>query len=204
MCAENRPDGTPEQQLAQICLDDQNNLASMIGQLDPAMLFRCARSLLAAERVVIFAHDKSYLFADYLCYRLNFLRIKASSVQLGDGDTVSTALASLGKNDSVILFSFPPYHLPIHNVASYCRYRGTPILAITDSPVPRAIEGSSVFLCRTGARYFFNSQVATVSFINILASCIAIEMGPLFDEILANEQDVNDFLRNNSGHDKEE
>lgn len=61
-----------------------------------------------------------------------------------------------------------------------------------------------MFLCRTGARYFFNSQVATVSFINILASCIAIEMGPLFDEILANEQDVNDFLRNNSGHDKEE
>ena len=53
MCAEKRPDGTPEQQLAQICLDDQNNLASMIGQLDPAMLFRCARSLLAAERVVI-------------------------------------------------------------------------------------------------------------------------------------------------------
>ena len=49
MCAEKRPDGTPEQQLAQICLDDQNNLASMIGQLDPAMLFRCARSLRLKE-----------------------------------------------------------------------------------------------------------------------------------------------------------
>jgi hypothetical protein len=36
--------------------------------------------------------------------------------------------------------------------------------------------------------------VATLSFINILTSCIAIQMGSGFDEILANEQDVMDFL----------
>ena len=203
MCEENRLSGTPEQQLAELCRDDQNNLANMIGQLDPEELFRCARGLLQAKKVVIFAHDKSSLFADYLCYRLNFLRINTSSVQLGDGDTVSTALAGLEKDDCVILFSFPPYHMPIRNVASYCQYRGTPILVITDSmESPAVSEGSSVFLCRTGARYFFNSQVATVSFINILASCIAIEMGLLFDEIVANEQDVNEFLRNMNGREE--
>lgn len=118
---------------------------------------------------------------------------------------MSTALANLEERDAVILFSFPPYHMPIRNVANYCRYRGTPILTITDSPdSPAAVEGSDVFLCPTGARYFFNSQVATASFINILASCIAIEMGSLFDEILASEQDVIDFLDSNGGYPKED
>ncbi len=203
MYSENRSEGTPKEQLARICLDDQNNLANMISQLDSETLFRCARNLLKAEKVVIFAHDKSFLFADYLAYRLNFLQISVTAVQLGDSDTVSTTLARLEKDDYAILFSFPPYHLPIRNVANYCHYRSTPILVITDCmDSPAVVEGSSVFLCRTGARYFFNSQVATLSFINILASCIAIEMGPQFDEILANEQDVNEFLRNN-GHNEE-
>src|SRR5699024_7838229 len=77
--SQNRSEGTPEEQLAQICLDDQNNLANMIGQLDSETLFSSARSLLKADKVVIFAHDKSFLFADYLAYRLNFLQLNVSA-----------------------------------------------------------------------------------------------------------------------------
>lgn len=181
--------------LQRICACDLQNLSDMVAGLNAEQLFSCARGLLEAEEVLVFAHDASKLFADYLCYRLNFLRIKASSVKLGDSDTVQTVLARLRKTDYVILLSFPPYHLPIYNIASYCRYRGTPLLAITNSPdSPAAVEGSSVFLCHTEARYFYNSQVATVSFINVLTSCIAVEMGPYFDEILEAEQNVSNFM----------
>lgn len=191
-----RGPGTREESLRAICGDDLRNLNEMISGLDANRLFACARGLLAAEEVLVFAHDGSKIFADYLCYRLNFLRVKAVGVKLGDSDTVQTALARLKKTDYVILLSFPPYHLPVFNVASYCRYRGTPILAITDSmDSPAAGEDGDVFLCRTSARYFYNSQVATVSFINILTSCMAVEMGARFDEILAEEQDVSDFMR---------
>lgn len=192
-----RGEGTPEQKLSQVCVDEQNNLSGMIGQLPAGLLFQCARDLLKADEVVIFAHDRSYLFADYLCYRLNFLRIKASAVQLGNGESVSTTLSHLKKSDYVILFSFPPYYPPTLNVARYCRYRGTPIIAVTDSrESPAAIEGSSVFLCPSGARYFYNSQVATVAFLNVLTASIAIEMAGRFDQILESEQDVKDFLHN--------
>lgn len=192
-----KPNGAPDKLLAQICTDEQNNIAEMINKLDFSMLIKCVRNLLGAQRVIIFAHDKSILFANYLAYRLNFLRIKTTSAQLGDSDTVSTTLANLEENDSVVLFSFPPYHEPTRNVANYCSYKNIPILTITSSQdSPAVVEGSSVFLCPSGARYFFNSQAATVSFINILASCTAIEMGPRFDEILADEQDIIDFLRN--------
>ena len=191
----NRTEGTPEQQLAQICMDDQNNLADMISRLDPDTLFQCAGSLLDAHEVLVFAHDRSSIFADYLCYRLNFLQIKASPVQLGNSESISTALARLKSTDAVIIFSFPPYHMPIQNIVSYCQYRGTPVFAITDSmDSPAATTDSHVFICRTGARYFYNSHVTTLSFINVLASCIALKMGPKFEQILANEQDVNEFL----------
>jgi DNA-binding MurR/RpiR family transcriptional regulator len=179
------------------------NLGDMVASHDAERMFACARGLLEADEVLVFAHDATKIFADYLCYRLNFLRVKASSVKLGDSDTVQTVLARLRKTDYVILLSFPPYYLPIYNVASFCRYRGTPILAITDSPEsPAAAEDIDLFLCKTSARYFYNSQVATVSFINILTSCMAVEMGVRFDAILAEEQDVVDFM--SSGHTAEE
>lgn len=190
-----RAPGSPGEKLKAICADDMRNLSDMVAGLDADVLFHCARGLLEADEVLVFAHDGTKIFADYLCYRLNFLRIKASSIKLGDSDTVQTVLARLRKTDYVILLSFPPYHVPIYNVASYCRYRQTPMLAITDSAEsPAAAEDVNVFLCRTSARYFYNSQVATASFINILTSCIAVEMGSRFDDILSEEQDVSDFM----------
>ena len=187
--------GTAEELLNKVCADEQNNLNATIAQLDAQMLVNCAHRLLESERVFVFAHDRSYVFADYLCYRLNFLRIQATAVQLGESNTVSTILAAMQDGDTAILFSFPPYYEPCANAASYCRYKNIPLIAVTDSmDSPAAAGADSVFLCRTGARYFYNSQVATLSFINILTSCIAIQMGSGFDEILANEQDVMDFL----------
>ncbi len=190
-----RAPGDNADKLRAICEDDQRNLNDMVAALDSNRLFSCARGLLAANEVLVFAHDGTKIFADYLCYRLNFLRIKASSIKLGDSDTMQSVLARLSKTDYAILLSFPPYHLPVFNVASFCRRRGTPILTITDSlDSPAAAQDIDVFLCKTAARYYYNSQVATASFINILTSCIAVEMGGRFDEILLEEQVVSDFM----------
>lgn len=64
--------GTAEELLNKVCADEQNNLNATIAQLDAQMLVNCAHRLLESERVFVFAHDRSYVFADYLCYRLNF------------------------------------------------------------------------------------------------------------------------------------
>lgn len=192
-------DGIPasfSNRLRDICSADVRNVTEMIDGLDEAQLFSCAKQLLEADEVLVFAHDATNIIAQYLCYRMSFLGVKAVSVKLGDVDTMQSVLARLKKNDYAILTSFPPYHAPIRNVASYCRHRGVPILVITDSfASPAALDGASVFLCGTAARYFYNSQASTVSFINILTSCMAVAMGRRFDEILAAEQDVSDFMR---------
>lgn len=189
--------------LRMVIADERNNLIATLNTLDIDRLIYCAQQLLRSERVFIFGHDRSFLFADYLCYRLNFLRIQATAVQLGEGNTVSTTLAGIQQGDTVILLSFPPYHEPTSNVVNYCHYKGVPVIAVTDNPEsPAARDTGCVFICRTGARWFYNSQVSTLSFINVLASCIAMEMGKEFDEILDNEQDVMEFLQGDGAADK--
>ncbi len=187
--------GTPEETLAAVCQDDVHNVSRMYQELDIKQLFTCARGLLDADEVVIFAHDASFILAEYLSYRLNFLQIKARSIKLGDSDLVQSVLARLTKRDYVISLSFPPYYSPLYNVTSFCRHRGIPTIAITDSPDSPAVnEDTHVFLCRTNARYFYNSQTSTIAFINLLTAGIAMEMGPQFDQILAAEQDVSRFI----------
>ena len=192
---EDRSISDQDAMLSAVCQDELYNLQEMINGLDGDKLFACVQDLLEANKVVVFAHDASYLFAEYLAYRLNFLQIKSSSIKIGDSDSVQTALARLDKRDYVILLSFPPYHQPTVNLVNFCRYRGMQMLTITDSmDSPAAAEESSVFLCRTSARYYYNSQAATASFINILSSCIAQKLGPRFDELLEKEREVSDFI----------
>lgn len=192
---EERNLGDQEAMLSAVCKDELYNLQDMINGLDRQTLFFCAQGLLEANEVAVFAHDASFLFAEYLAYRLNFLRIKSTSVKIGDSDSVQTVLARLGKKDYVILLSFPPYHQPTSTLVNFCRYRGVRMVTITDSmDSPAAVAESSVFLCRTSARYYYNSQAATASFINILSSCIAHKLGPRFDEILDEEREVSSFI----------
>lgn len=193
--SEERDLSNPVDMLSAVCEDDIYNLRDMVNGLDREKLFSCVQGLMEAGEVAVFAHDASFLFADYLAYRLNFLRIKCTSFKIGDSDSVQSALARLGKKDYVILLSFPPYHQPISNLVNFCRYRGVQMMTITDSmDSPAAAPDGNVFLCRTAARYFYNSQSATVSFINILSSCIAYLLGPRFDEILDEEKEVGDFI----------
>jgi len=148
-----------------------------------------------AREVLLFGHDVSKVMADYFAHRLNYLRIKASSLKLGDSDTVKTSLSMANENDVIVLFSFPPYYEPVSNVARYAAYRGATIITITDSSAsPAVTDGPFNFICGTKTKFFFNSLTAPISLINVLTSCIALEMGPALDRILDEELSVSRFM----------
>ncbi len=178
-----------------IFLSEQTGMNRFLTAVRPELLFKTARGLIDAEDVLIFGHDVSKILAEYFSYRLSFLHIKATPVALGDNDAVQNVLARLKKTDHVVLFSFPPYHMPIRGVAKYAEFRAAPVTVITDSTEsPAVTEESTNLLCDTSTRFFYNSHTLPVTLINLIASCIAIEMGPRFDEILAEEQSVNRFI----------
>ena len=182
--------------LRQIGTDESVALAQMLQNLDAARLFAEAKSLLGADEVVIFGHDVSKVFADYFFQRLTFLRIKASSVLIGDSSTTQSILGRLRRGDHAIFFSFPPYYQPVGGLVRLAVQQGAGVTVITDSTAsPAVIENCRCFLCNTSTRFFYNSHTLVVVLINLIASCAAMEMGPRFDEILREERAMEDFIQ---------
>ncbi len=182
--------------LRQICKNEQLNLNEQFTELDAEVMFSCARTLLQVNEVIVFGHDASKIPADYLVHRLNYLRIKARAIKLGDDNTVKSILPRLGVKDCAIFFSFPPYHMPIKNVTNYVKYRGIQTVTITDSlQSPAAVEGGFNFLCPTSTKFFFNSLTGPMALIGLLTSCIAVEMGDKLNQILEEEQSVYQFFK---------
>ena len=178
-------------------VDDRSrsDRGALLRSMFEAEIFDCAQTLMNAREVLLFGHDVSKVMADYFAHRLNYLRIKASSLKLGDSDTVKTSLSMANENDVIVLFSFPPYYEPVSNVARYAAYRGATIITITDSSAsPAVTDGPFNFICGTKTKFFFNSLTAPISLINVLTSCIALEMGPALDRILDEELSVSRFM----------
>lgn len=174
---------------------EQSALKELFASVSEEQMFACAHRLMEAREVLLFGHDASKIMADYFAHRLNYLRINATSIKLGDSDTVQTSLASVGPKDVLVLFSFPPYYQPVSNVARYGDFCGAGVITITDSEKsPAVIKNACNFFCPTKAKFFFNSLTAPVSLINVLTSCIALEMGPSLDRILEEELRVSRFM----------
>lgn len=154
------------------------NHNEMIRNIDMNQLERCARTLINSRDVFVLGHDMSKSAADYLARRLNYLHIRSQSMNLGDLDSVQMLLSNLSPEDSVVIFSFPPYFVPTGDVAQYVRRRGAKLISITggiDSPA--VLEEGINFLCKAHNTYFFNSMSVPLHLVEIIVYYLAILAG---------------------------
>ncbi len=177
--------------------DDVANLTKMINGIKPEKLQRAAIGVMEARTVYVFAHDGTFLFAEYLAYRLRFFRLDVETVNLSINVQTLRTLRLIGKKDVAVLLTFPPYYDSVKKMLDHFESRNIPVITITNNESSPAVTPYTMsFICPTLSRYYYNSQVATVSFVNLLAACIAEEMGPNFDRILKEERETSDFLIN--------
>ena len=178
-----------------ICQIEQRNAIDMIKSLDVDRIFECANALLNAHEVVIFGHNASKALADYLAHRLNYLRVNAYAVKLGDSDTVKTALVRLDQRDFVVFFSFPPYHYPTAEVVKYAQMRRARIITITDDLASPAVASDGLtFICKTKVPFFYNALSMPMMFVELLVSSMAIQLGERIDRIIKEELLVSKFI----------
>ena len=174
---------------------EKRNLDYLYKDLTAEKVFGCAKAILAAKNIALFGHTTSKVLADFFTIRLNYLQMNASSVKLDESHFTKSVLARIDEEDMIILFCFSPYYQPIRNVVRYAEHKHTKILTITDSNNSPAINSTGYnFICNTNTRFFFNSQTATISLINLLTSTIALEMGESLDLIQMEENIVSQFL----------
>ena len=174
---------------------EKRNLGYLYNDLTVDKVFGCAKAILSAENIALFGHTTSKVLADFFTIRLNYLQRNASSIKLDESHFTKSVLARLDENDMIILFSFSPYYQPVRNVVRYAEHKHARIVTITDSKNSPAINSNGYnFICSTNTRFFFNSQTATISLINLLTSTIALEMGESLDLIQMEENMVSRFL----------
>ena len=153
--------------------------------LDLDLLSRCAKTLSDSHNVFVLGHDVSKIAADYLSSRLNYLHIRSQSVNLGDRDTVKVLLSDLRPNDSVVVFSFPPYYDPGRGLAEFTLSRGATVIVIADSADSPVVSENCLFIpCKTKNPYFFNWMSVPIHFAEILAYYISMRMGKKGAEII--------------------
>jgi len=178
-----------------ICLLEKRNMIDMLKGLDMDRIFECAEALLDAHEVVIFGHNASKAPADYLAHRLNYLRVNAYAIRLGDSDTVKAALLRLDEKDFVVFFSFPPYHYPTAEVVKYAQMRGARIITITDDLAsPAVASGGHTFICKTKVPFCHNALSMPMMFVELLASSMAIQLGEQIDRIVKEELLISRFI----------
>lgn len=183
------------QLLYDYCSGIVENHNEMIRNIDANRLNQTARILMNSRDIFVLGHDMSKSAADYLARRLNYLHIRAQSMNLGDIDSVQMLLSNLSEEDTVVLFSFPPYFVQAGDVAHYVRRCGGSLITITGSDdSPAILDGGINFLCKAPNAYFFNSMSVPLHLVEIIVYYIAILSGKKSEETISSIDGVGNHL----------
>lgn len=184
-----------QSELYQYCSEIIENHNEMIQSIDFLSLDRCAKALMNSRDIFILGHDMSKIAADYLASRLNYLHFRSQSINPADSDTVKMLLSNLNSEDTVVIFSFPPYYVPAGDIAYYVRHCGATLITIVgSSEAPVVIEDSINFLCKAQNPYFFNSMSVPLHLIEILVYYIAITAGRKKDDPISIVNGKGDYF----------
>ncbi|GAA0808375.1 MurR/RpiR family transcriptional regulator [Clostridium sp. AF19-22AC] len=172
-------DADKESLLRDICIQESVTVTDFFAAVNLADIMTAASLIQKSQRIFIFAHDISKTLGEFLSARLQLLNFHAVLIDLDDLAQTQQFLQQLTKEDLAIFFSFPKYYYPIGSIAKKAIEKAGSLLAITDnvtSPVAQCC--SHLLLCQTSTRMFYNSLTVPMALLNLLASCLVIDMVP--------------------------
>lgn len=187
--------GDKKQLLQKISENEFEKSADFYKNINIDNVLKAAKRILKARNVLIFGQSASKIAADFFCRRLTPLGINAISIDPEDIDGVQARLAKLKQGDNIIIFSFPRYYRPIHNIAEYANSKGASVTTITDSlESPAVLDNSLNFICNTATKIFYNSLALPFALVNLIVTGIALEMGPKYGELIATSHEIIHFI----------
>ena len=139
-----------------------------LSQIDAA-----AERLAAAETIYLLAQRRSFPISAYMSYAFGQLGVKNMLVGSPAGTDAET-LAFATERDAAIAISFTPYAPTTLTHVRQIGARGTPVIAITDSPFSPLVSSSSLWFEVVEADYEgFRSLSATMALAMTLTVAVA-------------------------------
>ena len=156
----------------------QERLEQVARLLVPVFLFLVtaigiAMRLATARMIYLIGLRRSYPAIAYLAYA--FSKLGVAATQLGSPSGIDAEILSFSQpEDALLAISFSPYAAGTVALARDAQARGTPVVAITDSPFSPLVEFASPWLEVVEADFEgFRSPAATFALAMSLAVAVA-------------------------------
>lgn len=181
--------------LRQICDNDAEKSISFYNSINYKDIFTAADKIVNARNIFICFHGVSKILADYFYFHLSHLCMGCSFIHPEDMDNVQANLVRMKHGDLLIAIAFPRYHPLSQSITKCAEENGVDIIAITDTASSPIVTKSSLnFFCNTSTKLFYNSLSLPVALINLIASCVVMEMGEKYDDLVAKAYNVVQLL----------
>ncbi len=173
---------------------NQDNLQKTMARLNPPEIDRIARALLSARKIWVTGFRSSQSFATY--FRWQVFQIKEDIfVVPSAGDTLGQYMASITKQDVVVVFGLRRRPAGLRDVVSLMVKTGAKVLYITDDEVSRHSAVTWHIHCRCSSHTPLDDHVAVIGICHLLASRVIELAGPQQRERLASIESSYDDLR---------
>ena len=180
------------QQTTRLCREQQANIERMIESFDQPAFEAAVLRLATAGRIRVHGARQFYAFSGFLAYGLGMLRADVSLLE-PSLQGVAEGLASMDKDDLLIVASCEPYTKSVVRVAQAAHEAGINVLAVTDRPSSPLVASSSLALFVPHETCFIsNSMVGFFSLAECLINSCASQLGDLAHQAL---QERDAFIR---------
>ncbi len=161
--------------LTYVANQDIDNINDTVSLIDRKSFNASISTILKAERVFTAGLGISYLLSEILSYQLNQIGISSFNLR-HDNSSFKEQLIYFGKNDILIVFSFPPYSVETIELARTANGKGIKVVAITNknaSPVTKHAE--NILIVSSKNMLYTNSFAAISVIINAITTECALK-----------------------------
>lgn len=176
--------------LTEVANLDIKNINDTLNQIERKTFNIVIKSISAADRVYTGGLGISYLLSEILAYQLTQVGID-SSVLKHTHTLFHEQVLFMGKNDLLVLFSFPPYSKETVELARFAEERKIDVISITNKPAsPITFYTKANLIVESRNMLFTNSFAAISVLINAIATSCAVNDMERAKKVLKESEEI--------------
>ncbi len=148
---------------------DISKIRYTLDSLDRDVFNESVNAILSAKRIYITGARSTEHLARLLSYNLSLIFDNVRFITPASSAEVFEQMLSIGKDDTIIAFSFPRYSSKIVNAVKYAKNNGAKVVSFTDSDIsPLAEHSNYLITAQSDMASYMDSLVAPLSIINAI------------------------------------
>ncbi|MBQ8341066.1 MAG: MurR/RpiR family transcriptional regulator [Clostridia bacterium] len=161
--------------LDKVLLGDADKIRHTLDGIDRAAFDEAVERIVGARRIYIMGLRSSEALARFLTFNFRMMFDNIRAVEGMSGSEMFEEILNIGKEDVLIVVSFPRYSRRTVRATEYAHSVGADVVAITDSEKsPLAPFASQLLTARSDMASFVDSLVAPLSIINAMVAAVSL------------------------------